>query len=99
MLARRGIGATVLEAEDALALGASGTNSGILHTGFDSTPGELETDMILRSAELRDRVLDALGVPVIRCGALMRPLEPAQREPVAGLAENARANGVEAALS
>jgi glycine/D-amino acid oxidase-like deaminating enzyme len=38
-LARRGVAAMVLEAEDDLALGASGTNSGILHTGFDSTPG------------------------------------------------------------
>ncbi len=55
------------------ALAASGTNSGILHTGFDSIPGELETELILRSAELREPVLDALGVPVLRCGAVMRP--------------------------
>ena len=38
---------------------ASGTNSGILHTGFDSVPGELETELILRSAQLRDPVLDS----------------------------------------
>ena len=72
-LARRGLAPVLLEAEDALALGASGTNSGILHTGFDSTPGELETQLILRSAALRDAVLDALGVPVLRCGAVLRP--------------------------
>jgi len=53
-LARRGVATTLLEAEDDLALGASGTNSGILHTGFDSTPGELETELILRSAALRE---------------------------------------------
>ena len=70
-LARRGVAATLLEAEPALALAASGTNSGILHTGFDSTPGELETRLILRSAELRDAVLADLGVPVLRCGALL----------------------------
>jgi glycerol-3-phosphate dehydrogenase len=35
-LARRGVGVVLLEAEDDLALGASGTSSGILHTG--STP-------------------------------------------------------------
>jgi glycerol-3-phosphate dehydrogenase len=40
-LARRGVVAILLEAEDELALGASGTNSGILHTAFDSAPGEL----------------------------------------------------------
>jgi glycerol-3-phosphate dehydrogenase len=68
-LARRGVEAVLLEAETALALGASGTNSGILHTGFDSPPGELETRLILRSAALREELLGELGVPVWRCGA------------------------------
>src|SRR5450631_3318454 len=68
-LARRGVGAQVLEAESGLALGASGANSGILHTGFDSHPGELETRLILRSAELRETLVDELGVEVRRCGA------------------------------
>ena len=71
-LTRRGLRVVLVEAHDALACEASGTNSGILHTGFDSVPGELETQLILRAAQLRDPVLDALGVPVLRCGALMR---------------------------
>jgi glycerol-3-phosphate dehydrogenase len=70
-LARRGVDTILLEARDELAGAASGTNSGILHTGFDSTPGELETQLILRSAELRDAVVEALGIPVWRCGALL----------------------------
>jgi len=77
----------LFEAEPELALAASGTNSGILHTGFDSTPEELETRLILRSAELRDPVLAALGVPVLRCGAEMRGAP-------AAVVEGARANGV-----
>jgi glycerol-3-phosphate dehydrogenase len=93
-LARRGGAVVVLEAEPEPGLGASGTNSGIVHTGFDSPPGELETELILRSARLRDPVLEALGLPVLRCGALLRPLEDSQRETVAALADNARANGV-----
>ena len=32
----------MLEAEPEPGLAASGTNSGIVHTGFDSTPGELD---------------------------------------------------------
>ena len=72
-LARRGAAVALLEAEPEPGLGASGTNSGILHTGFDSTPGELETELILAAAQIRDEVLDALGVPVMRCGALMLP--------------------------
>ena len=61
-LARRGVEVVLLEAELGLALGASGSNSGILHTGFDSTPGELETRLIVRSAELREELLDELGL-------------------------------------
>src|SRR5437763_9452924 len=94
-LARRGAAVVLLEAEPEPGLGASGTNSGILHTGFDSVPGELETELILRSAALRDPLLDALGLPVLRCGALLRPLEDAEREVVAGIAAGAARNGVE----
>jgi glycerol-3-phosphate dehydrogenase len=93
-LARRGATTVLFEAEDALALWASGTNSGILHTGFDSAPGELETELILRAARLREPVLEALGVPVIRCGATLRPRDDAERAKVAALAANAAANGV-----
>ena len=97
-LSRRGVSVALLEAEPEPGLGASGTNSGILHTGFDSPPGELETEMILRSAALRDAVLEATGVPVSRCGAVVRPADEAQRKTVAALAATAERNGVEASL-
>jgi glycerol-3-phosphate dehydrogenase len=93
-LARRGAAVALLEAEAELALGASGTNSGILHTGFDSTPGELETELILASAAAREPVLSALAIPALRCGALIRPFDDAQREAVAAIPEVARQNGV-----
>ena len=53
--------AALLEAEGALALGASGTNSGILHTGFDSRPGEPQTRLILRAAALRGAAARGAG--------------------------------------
>lgn len=90
-LARRGVAAVLLEAEDELALGASGTNSGILHTAFDSPPGELETELILRSTALRD---DVTGVPVLRCGAVLSPRGGEEAGAVAALVEGARRNGV-----
>lgn len=93
-LARRDATVSLLEAGPEPGLAASGTNSGILHTGFDSVPGELETELILRAGELRDPVLDALGVPVLRCGARMRPTGRAEREAVAAVGENAARNGV-----
>jgi glycerol-3-phosphate dehydrogenase len=92
-LARRGVSVVMLEAEGEPGLAASGTNSGILHTGFDSIPGELETELILRAAALRDPVLAALRVPVLRCGARLHPRDA--REDVVGvLAANAERNGV-----
>jgi glycerol-3-phosphate dehydrogenase len=97
-LARRGASVVVLEAEPEPGLGASGTNSGIVHTGFDSPPGELETEFILRSGRLRDPVVELLGVPLLRCGAVLRPPAPEQRPAVAALAVNAERNGVPAVL-
>jgi len=96
-VARRGAAVGLLEAEPELALGASGTNSGILHTGFDSTPGELETELILTSAVAREPVLSALSIPVLRCGALIRPFDDAEREAVAAIPAVARRNGVRVA--
>ena len=97
-LARRGVGALVLEAADELARGASGTNSGILHTGFDSPPGELETALILRSAALRDAVIEDAGIPVLRCGATLTPRNEEEARGVAALAAAARVNGVAVTL-
>jgi glycerol-3-phosphate dehydrogenase len=93
-LARRGVSVALLEAEAEPGMAASGTNSGILHTGFDSVPGELETKLILRSAQLRDEMLEALSVPVVHCGATLRPRGADDRVAIRELAANAEENGV-----
>lgn len=93
-LARRGVEVALLEAEREPGLAASGTNSGILHTGFDSPPGELETELILGAASVRDPVLSRLGIPVLRCGALMLARDDSERAAVAVQAAIARRNGV-----
>jgi glycerol-3-phosphate dehydrogenase len=93
-LARRRVAVALLEAEPDLALGASGTNSGILHMGFDSASGELETELILSSATARDPLLRTLAIPVLRCGAVIRALDESQRAAVAAVPAVARRNGV-----
>src|SRR5947208_16973109 len=97
-LARRGVSVALLEAEAEPGLAASGTNSGILHTGFDSPPGELETRLILRAADLREHVLPGLDVPVRRCGAVLRPRDGGEVETVRAIAAVAQENGVEVNL-
>jgi FAD dependent oxidoreductase len=92
-LRRRGIDGLLLEAEEALGSKASATNSGILHTGFDSMPGELETRLILRSAQLRAEL--ELGVPVVRCGPQLVPRSDEERATVRQIAEGAARNGLE----
>jgi glycerol-3-phosphate dehydrogenase len=94
--ARRGAEVELLEAEEELGLAASGTNSGILHTGFDSKPGELETELILRAAQLRPAVLEALEVPFAPVGAVLIPRAEGDDATIAALAEGARRNGVKA---
>jgi glycerol-3-phosphate dehydrogenase len=97
-LARRGVPSILLEADADFGLAASGTNSGIVHTGFDSKPGELETQLILRAAELRNSVLEDLQVPIRRCGALLRPNAPDEAALVRKTAANAATNGVQVEL-
>ena len=97
-LVRRRASVVLLEAEAEPGLAASGTNSGILHTGFDSHPGELETKLILRSAQLRDPLLDALRLPVLPCGALLRPRADGDWVAIRELAANAQQNGVDVDL-
>lgn len=98
-LARRGVSVALLEAERAPGLAASGTNSGILHSGFDSAPGELETELI--SPVRNPAPTGAAGARgpgvVLRRGD--DPHDDAQRAAVRALAENARCNGVPVSLS
>ncbi len=96
-LARRGLRPLLLEAEQRLGLGASGANSGIVHTGFDSKPGELETRLILRAAELRAASGETmLSAPLLRCGARLRAAGSEQEQALESLIANAQRNGVEA---
>ncbi|WP_457101911.1 NAD(P)/FAD-dependent oxidoreductase [Microbacterium sp. P5_E9] len=97
-LTHRGVDSVLVEAEADLAYQASGTNSGVLHTGFDSTPGDLETALILRSAQLRPAVMAALRVPVLHVGAVLVPHRDEDHDVIRGLAENAARNGVTAAI-
>ena len=97
-LAGAGARTLVVEANRELAAGASRSNSGVLHTGFDSTPGTLETRMILEQGTRWRGIFDALGVPYRIPGALLVATDEAQLGRLPTLAANARRNGVETRL-
>lgn len=51
--------------------GASAGNSGILHTGFDSTSGTLESALVKRGYELYQDFAKDVALPIKRVGAYM----------------------------
>ena len=75
-LTRRGIRALLLEAAADIGEGASKANSAIVHTGFDSRPGTLESRCLRAAAGRWPEIVDTLGVPFLPVGALMIARSP-----------------------
>ncbi|MDQ6794653.1 MAG: FAD-dependent oxidoreductase [Chloroflexota bacterium] len=80
-LRRHRLDALLVEAAGDVGEGASKANSGIIHTGFDATPGSIEASLLRRAADLWPATLMDLEVPYLRVGALMvaRSTEEAER--------------------
>ena len=97
-LAAKGIRVVVLEAEKEPAAGASRSNSGVIHTGFDSVPGEFETAMIRAQSARWRGVFNSLGVPYRETGALLMAVNDEEASRLPEMAEKAAMNGVEVEL-
>ena len=97
-LGARGASVAVLEKETEPAAGASRSNSGVVHTGFDSKPGEFETEMILAQSERWRDVFDALEIPYRETGALLTAVDDEEASRLPNMAENAASNGVRVEL-
>lgn len=93
-LSAAGARTLVVEAGPEPAAGVSRSNSGILHTGFDSTPGTFETEMILEQGKRWPALFTKLGIPYRVPGALLLATDEEQLVQLPALAENARINGV-----
>jgi glycerol-3-phosphate dehydrogenase len=98
-LAKRGIGALLVEAELDVGEGTSKANSAIVHTGFDAKPGSREAVLLRRATALWPSVIDELEVPYLPVGALMLARNATERERLGGeIAANAAAQGVQTEL-
>ncbi|WP_035855540.1 NAD(P)/FAD-dependent oxidoreductase [Cryptosporangium arvum] len=86
----------LLEARDDVGDGTSKANTAILHTGFDASPGTLESRLVARGYALLGAYATETGIPVERTGALLVAWDPEQREALPGLARKARQNGYDA---
>lgn len=94
-LNRMGLNIVVLEREAELGAGASRSNSGVLHTGFDSEVGTLETQLIRKQADRWPKIFDALSIPFKIPGALLLGRTSEEMDRLETIQQDAANNGVE----
>ena len=92
-LATTAASVALLEARDDVGDGTSKANTAILHTGFDATPGTLESRMVARGHELLGAYARTTGIPVERTGALLVAWTTEELHALPGLQDKARRNG------
>jgi glycerol-3-phosphate dehydrogenase len=85
----------LLEARGDVGDVTSKANTAILHTGFDATPGTLESRLVRRGQELLSGYADATGIPVEHTGALLVAWTDEEVAALPGLRDKAIANGYE----
>ncbi|MCL1964522.1 MAG: NAD(P)/FAD-dependent oxidoreductase [Firmicutes bacterium] len=82
------------EAREDVSTGASMANSGIVHAGYDATPGSLMARMNVRGNALYDTWCQALEVPLSRVGSLVIAFSKEEEETLQHLLRQGEANGV-----
>ncbi|MCK5861755.1 MAG: FAD-dependent oxidoreductase, partial [Candidatus Hydrogenedentes bacterium] len=75
--------------------GTSKGNSAIIHTGFDATPGTLESSLVTAASQQWPALAEKLKVPLKRCGAIVLAIDDEQAKALPATYEKALANGVE----
>jgi glycerol-3-phosphate dehydrogenase len=83
----------LLEAADDIGTGTSKANTAILHTGFDATPGTLESRLVARGSTLLRDYAERAGIAVERTGALLVAWTREQADSLDAIAAKSRANG------
>ncbi|MEU6425240.1 NAD(P)/FAD-dependent oxidoreductase [Microbispora sp. NPDC046973] len=89
----RALSVALVEARPDVGDGTSKANTAILHTGFDATPGTLESRLVRRGYELLGGYAERAGIPVERTGALLVAWTGEELAALAGLADKAVKNG------
>jgi glycerol-3-phosphate dehydrogenase len=84
----------LVDAAGDVGTGTSKANTAILHTGFDTEPGSLESQLLRRGSLLLSDYARQAGIPVERTGALLVAWTAEQEAALPGIADKARRNGV-----
>ena len=91
-----GLRVTLLEGRDDVGDGTSKANTALLHTGFDATPGTLESRLVARGYDLLGAYAEEVGIPVERTGALLVAWTDEERDTLPRLKDKAERNGYHA---
>jgi glycerol-3-phosphate dehydrogenase len=96
-LARYRVSCVVVDRANDVGAGTSKANTAILHTGFDTEPGSLESSLVRRGHELLDAYAGRAGIALERTGALLVAWDAAQAAHLDLILNKARLNGYSAA--
>ncbi len=83
----------LLEADGDVGTGTTKANTAILHTGFDATPGTLESRLVARGSTLLREYAARAGIAVEPTGALLVAWSDEQAGRLDAIAAKSRANG------
>lgn len=83
---------TLVEARADVGDGTSKANTALLHTGYDATPGTLESRLVARGYGLLGAYAEQTGIPVERTGALLVAWTDEELDALPGLKDKAERN-------
>jgi len=92
-LSRYDINIVLLESNSDVGMGTSKANTAIWHTGYDTTPGSLESALLKRSYPLMEEFMQEVGSPFERIGGLLIAWNEEQLNTLPNLLEKANQNG------
>src|SRR5688500_6892377 len=92
-LSRYKLSVVLLEANSDVGMGTSKASTAIWHTGYDATPGSLESGLLKRSYPLLEKFMMEVGSPFERMGGFLIAWTQEQFEALPSLLAKAHQNG------
>ena len=92
-LSRYQLDIMLLDANSDAGMGTSKASTAIWHTGYDATPGSLESVLLKRSYPLLEKFMIQVGSPFEHTGGLLIAWTPEQFEALPSLLKKAHRNG------
>ncbi len=93
-LSRYELNVLVVDKNEDVGGNASKSNSGIIHTGYDATPGTLESRLVVAANPMYDKLVKELDVPFIKCGAILTAVSQEEYDLLPELFRKSHKNGV-----